>query len=64
MTSKEQAEYLSLVIIAAQSDDYFLEFKELIAHAKHFGLYDKVSPGDPGHEHIRDLDNPIENGIS
>lgn len=61
----EQSDFLAKVIIMAQSEEYNMEFSNLVWMAGKAGLFNKVSPGDPSHDHIRDLDAPpIENGIS
>lgn len=65
LSIKERADYLSKVIIMAQDQYYFRYFERVINSASTTGFFDKVSPGDPAHPEIRDLDaGPIENGIS
>lgn len=61
----DQIDFLSRLIILAQSEEGFATCCDLIAVSKDMGLFDKVQPGDPSHPHIKDLDaGPIENGPS
>lgn len=64
LTHREQSEFMSKIILMAQSEDFNLSFNNLLYLAVKSGFFEKVSPGDPSHPSISDLDNPIENGIS
>jgi hypothetical protein len=62
LTPVEKVDFIGKLIIAAQSD-YFGECSEIINHAQHSGLFEKIKLSSQSHPEILDLDHPIEGGI-
>lgn len=64
MSTPDKIFHMGRIVIAAQSEELFGEFNELLLTAQRLGVFDRATPGDPGHEQIKDVDTPpIENGI-
>lgn len=64
LSLKERSEFIGKVVIMAQSEEYNLQFCNMLWYADNAGFFDRVSPGDPSHPSIKDVDSPIENGPS
>ena len=64
LTPPEKVKYIGRITIMAQSAELYDFFKARVDDAVLVGFFDDAAPGNPNHEHIRDLDAPIENGIA